>query len=92
MMSPGVREIWQEIKRGRERVDREPHPDTVRTSVERAERLDQLEEQITELGAKLDTIAANTGPQPERRSQMSPARKSEIIRREGLEAYQRRPW
>jgi hypothetical protein len=91
-MTPGVREIWEQIKRERARVDREPDPEAVRVSVERAERLDRLEERIAELGGKLDEIVQNTGPQPERRSTMSPGRKSEIIRSEGLEAYQRRPW
>jgi hypothetical protein len=93
-MSPGVRAVWEEIKRGRERGDREPHPDPHpdAEAAARGARLDQIEQGLAQIGERLDAIAANTAPQPERRSQMSPARKSEVIRSKGIEHYRSIPW
>jgi hypothetical protein len=61
-----------------------------------AERAARLEQHQAAMEAKLDRlnqqIAQLTKPPPERRSTMSARRKSEIIRRYGLAAYQKIAW
>jgi hypothetical protein len=66
----------------------EPRPGVIADALKRNERLDQIEEGLSAINAKLEAIA---NP-PERRSQMSPAEKSRIIRTRGLAAYNAIPW
>jgi hypothetical protein len=53
-----------------------------------------LQRQISELNSKLDQVISSTAPkpEPERRSRMSAARKSQLIRQLGLAGYQALPW
>jgi hypothetical protein len=54
----------------------------------------RLEQQVAEMSAKLDRLLnpPPPEPEPERRSTMSAARKSALIRSIGIEKYNALPW
>jgi hypothetical protein len=82
----------------------EPQHEGARDLLDRLEREDRaaieaaraaaLVGQIEALNQKLDQIVTASMPQqePERRSRMTPARKSQLIRERGLDEYQKLPW
>jgi hypothetical protein len=92
-LSAQIEAALEEGRRLRAREQQALPPDRLALA-EREQRLERLEQGLSALAAKVDRVLANTAPPPapERRSQMSPKRKSDLISTMGRAAYERLPW